>query len=219
MNLFVVLLGLLGLLCTASATPFGAESATEAFISHFSDHVQSEMESLLRDHILRDIDRDLNETVVRDALVSDLGPALSDGFRPHILTAFEKVEKATKVSKNPRKIRESAKMAFEELQLNWIAHSAKTMDEWSERHPDLAESLGKPSLQYQKGSELIPLRKRRVVFGGFGGGGVWDMMMKTIITWEFIGILFSVFAMIGALFSGLGRNEHRRHAHVVFTED
>jgi hypothetical protein len=218
MNLLVVLIGLIGLFCTASATPFGAESATEAFISHFSDHVQSEMESLLRDHILRDADKELNETLIRDALISDLGSALSNGFRPHILTAFEKVEEATKVSKNPRKIREAAKMAFEELQLNWIQHSAQTMDEWSERHPDLAESLGKPTLQ-QKGSDLIPLSKRRIVFGGFGGsGGVWDMMMKTIITWEFIGILFSVFAMIGALFGAIGNNGHGRHARVVFDD-
>ena len=210
MKLLAFLLALISLLiCTTRAAPFGAESATEAFISHFSDHVQREMESLLKEHILRDIDKDLNETMIKDALVSDLGPELSHGFRPQFLWAFEKGDEATRVSKNPRNIRESARKAFEELQMEWMDHSAKTMAEWAERQPDLAATMGKPSL----GSDLVPLDKRRFMVGGFGG--VWDVMMKTIITWEFMEILFAVFAMIGALFGAVG---HHRHARIVYDD-
>ena len=141
--------------------------------------------------------KNLNETLVREALVSDLGPTLSNGFRPHILAAFEQVEQAAKESKNPRKIKQSANKAFAELQMDWVDYSAKTMLEWSERHPE----LGAPK-ESQQDSELKSLNKRDDDaddrYGGF-----WEFAIKTVVLTGFIGVMLHIFAAISAIFSTL----------------
>ncbi len=215
---------LLGLIQCYAAMSFGAESATDAFFRQFSDHVQDQLDGLVKEHIIKESAKDSNVTIFRDAIMNDLGPALSNGFRPSILSAFEKVETKTKETKNVRQIHLAAKEAFDQLKVEWMDHSASTMAAWAERHPDLAKSLpmtlpsGSPATLSSSNENSVALSKRRFVVGGFGG--FWDFMIKTIITWEFLEILFSIFTIAAAGISHRNRGNHPgRHAVVTYYDD
>ena len=198
---------------TLDSSNLQIDSIVNKFMVHLDKHIKNQLRKVMHHHVssmppkVRGATAPAQQKEMELEMADKLGDFLAQDFRPHVYKAFITLERQSRDAKvTDKQMKKLARSTFKELERDWREYARKKIEQWERDQSYLLSDVNANSQSPQTSTETVTSLSKRTLYKR----SIWNAMLKTIIAYNFIEVLFAIFATLAGLI-GLGVNHYRKH--------
>jgi hypothetical protein len=189
------------------------ELIVNKFMARLDNHIKKHLRKVLHNHVrsmppkVRGATSPAQQKEMEAKMADKLGDFLAQDFKPHVYKAFITLERESRNAKiSDKQMKKLARQTFNKLERQWKDYAKEKIGQWERDKSYLLSDANANS--YKISTEKVTSLSKRTLYKR----SIWNNMLKFIITFEFIEVLFTIFSVLAALI-GLGVNRYRKNHH------